>query len=227
MRSGCSWPGAPDLNLMGFTLHWQRVHSVPCLIQEEPVKRTTFISSRQVLVMSLRMVSAWQGSVTQRGQHSFSGSTLNSHSTSGHVRGQQSTSPCCKESRHARAERRRTGWRKGRGRGRDGGGSTTFTAYSVYVMDIYTQAFKATSRAMRSIMQLDCQSVLNNLNKKNSKAKAKTFSSNNEMCIPLSFQRKRRMIYYGRDFYLTFCLRDALFSSFDIVPLTSHLFPSA
>lgn len=172
MRSGCSWPGAPDLNLMGFTLHWQRVHSVPCLIQEEPVKRTTFISSRQVLVMSLRMVSAWQGSVTQRGQHSFSGSTLNSHSTSGQVRGQQSTSPCCKESRHARAERRRTGWRKGSGRGRDGGGSTTFTAYSVYVMDIYTQAFKATSRAMRSILQLDCQSVLNNLNN-NSKAKAK------------------------------------------------------
>lgn len=89
---------------MGFTLHWQRVHSVPCLIQEDPVKRTTFISSRQVLVMSLRMVSAWQGSVTQRGQHSFSGRTLNSHSTSGHGRGQQSTSPCCKESRCARAE---------------------------------------------------------------------------------------------------------------------------
>lgn len=80
---------------MLFTLHWQRVHSVPCLIQEDPVKRTTLVSSRQVLVMSLRMVSAWQGSVTQRGQHSFSGRTLNSQSTSGHGKGQQSTSPCC------------------------------------------------------------------------------------------------------------------------------------
>lgn len=79
----------------GLTLHWQRVHSVPCLIQEDPVKRTTFISSRQVLVISLRTVSAWQGSVTQRGQHSLSGRTLNSHSTSGQGRGQQSTSPCC------------------------------------------------------------------------------------------------------------------------------------
>lgn len=78
------------------TLHWQRVHSVPCFIQEDPVKRTTFISSRQVLVMSLRTVSAWQGSVTQREQHSLSGRTLNSHSTSGQGRGQQSTSPCCK-----------------------------------------------------------------------------------------------------------------------------------
>lgn len=56
---------------------------------------------------------------------------------------------------------------------RRGGGSTTFTAYSVYLMDIYTQAFKATIRAMRSILQLDCQSVLDNLNKNNSKAKAK------------------------------------------------------
>lgn len=55
----------------------------------------TLVSSRHVLVMSLRMVSAWQGSVTQRGQHSFSGRTLNSQSTSGHGKGQQSTSPCC------------------------------------------------------------------------------------------------------------------------------------
>lgn len=99
MSPGYSWPRSPYLDLIGFTLHWQRVHSVPCLIQEDPVKRTTFISSRQVLVMSLRMVSAWQGSVTQRRQHSFSGRTLNSHSTSGQGRGQQSTSPCCKKSR--------------------------------------------------------------------------------------------------------------------------------
>ena len=84
-----------SLIFMLFTLHWQRVHSVPCLIQEDPVKRMTLVSSRQVLVMSLRMVSAWQGSVTQRGQHSFSGRTLNSQSTSGHGKGQQSTSPCC------------------------------------------------------------------------------------------------------------------------------------
>lgn len=104
MSPGCSWQSAHYLNVMGFTLHWQRVHSVPCLIQEDPVKRTTFISSRQVLVMSLRMVSAWQGSVTQRGQHSFSGRILNSHSTSGQGRGQQSTSPCYKENRCARAE---------------------------------------------------------------------------------------------------------------------------
>lgn len=55
--------GSPDRGVLtpapeSLTLHWQRVHSVPCLIQEDPVKRTTFISSRQVLVMSLRMVSA-------------------------------------------------------------------------------------------------------------------------------------------------------------------------
>ena len=77
------------------TLHWQRVHSVPCLIQEEPLKREMLCSSVHVLVMSLRMVSAWQGSVTQRGQHSPSGTTVNSQSTSGHGRGQQSTCPCC------------------------------------------------------------------------------------------------------------------------------------
>lgn len=77
------------------TLHWQRVHSVPCLIQEEPLKREMSCSSVHVLVMSLRMVSAWQGSVTQRGQHSPSGTTVNSQSTGGHGRGQQSTCPCC------------------------------------------------------------------------------------------------------------------------------------
>lgn len=89
--------GKKHLSLISvlFTLHWQRVHSVPCLIQEDPVKRTTLVSSRHVLVMSLRIVSAWQGSVTQRGQHSFSGRTLNSQSASGHGKGQQSTSPCC------------------------------------------------------------------------------------------------------------------------------------
>lgn len=95
------------------TLHWQRVHSVPCLIQEDPVKRTTFISSRQVLVMSLRMVSAWQGSVTQRGQHSFSGRTLNSHSTSGQARGQQSTSPCCEGKRWQEWTREKRGKEEG------------------------------------------------------------------------------------------------------------------
>ena len=78
------------------TLHWHRVHSVPCLIQEEPLKREMLCSSVHVLVMSLRMVSAWQGSVTQRGQHSPSGTTVNSQSTGGHGSGQQSTCPCCR-----------------------------------------------------------------------------------------------------------------------------------
>lgn len=110
--------GSPDRGVLtpapeSLTLHWQRVHSVPCLIQEDPVKRTTFISSRQVLVMSLRMVSAWQGSVTQRGQHSFSGRTLNSHSTSGQARGQQSTSPCCEGKRWQEWTRERTGKEEG------------------------------------------------------------------------------------------------------------------
>ena len=68
---------------------------MPCLIQEEPLKREMLCSSVHVLVMSLRMVSAWQGSVTQRGQHSPSGTTVNSQSTGGHGRGQQSTCPCC------------------------------------------------------------------------------------------------------------------------------------
>ncbi|TNN76043.1 hypothetical protein EYF80_013806 [Liparis tanakae] len=72
-----------------------RVHSVPCLIQEEPLKREMLCSSVHVLVMSLRMVSAWQGSATQRGQHSPSGTTVNSQSTGGQGRGQQSTWPCC------------------------------------------------------------------------------------------------------------------------------------
>lgn len=69
---------------------------MPCLIQEEPVKRTTFVSSTHVFVMSLRIMSAWQGSLMQRGQHSLSGTTLNSQSTSGQGKGQQSTSPCYK-----------------------------------------------------------------------------------------------------------------------------------
>ena len=77
------------------TLHWQRVHSVLCLVQAEPLKRVTPCSSVHVLVMSLRTVSAWQGSVTHRGQHSPSGTTVNSQSsTGGHDTGQQSTSPC-------------------------------------------------------------------------------------------------------------------------------------
>lgn len=127
---------------MGFTLHWQRVHSVPCLIQEDPVKRTTFISSRQVLVMSLRMVSAWQGSVTQRGQHSFSRRTLNSHSTSGQGRGQQSTSPCYKESRWTRAKGGGgRAWREVRRE------RAVFTEYSIYLMDTYTQTFTAMNLA--------------------------------------------------------------------------------
>lgn len=77
------------------TLHWQSVHSVPCLTQEEPLKRVTPCSSVHVLVMSLRMVSAWHGSVTQRAQHSPSGTIVKSQSTEGQERGQQSTSPCC------------------------------------------------------------------------------------------------------------------------------------
>lgn len=98
----CHWTSA-NCNLLfrgcrrgwHLTLHWHRVHSVPCLIQEEPLKREMLCSSVHVLVMSLRMVSARQGSVTQRGQHSPSGTTVNSQSTGGHGRGQQSTCPCC------------------------------------------------------------------------------------------------------------------------------------
>lgn len=86
----------------GLTLHWHRVHSVPCLIQEEPLKREMLCSSVHVLVMSLRMVSAWQGSVTQRGQHSPSGTTVNSQSTGGHGSGQQSTCPCCRNTHRER-----------------------------------------------------------------------------------------------------------------------------
>lgn len=77
------------------TLHWHMEHSVPCLVQAEPLKRVIPYSSTQVLVMSFRTVSAMQGSVTQRGQHSPSGTTVNSQSdTGGHGTGQQSTSPC-------------------------------------------------------------------------------------------------------------------------------------
>lgn len=77
------------------TLHWQSVHSVPCLTQEEPLKRMMPCSSSQVLVMSLRTLWARHGSVTQRGQHSPSGTMVKSQCAGGHNNGQQSTSPCC------------------------------------------------------------------------------------------------------------------------------------
>lgn len=77
------------------TLHWQSVHSVPCLTQEEPLKRIMPCSSSQVLVMSFRMLWARHGSVTQRGQHSPSGTMVKSQCAEGHNNGQQSTSPCC------------------------------------------------------------------------------------------------------------------------------------
>lgn len=77
------------------TLQWQSVHSVPCLTQEEPLKRMMLCSSSQVLVMSLRIFWARQGSVTQRGQHSPSGTIVKSQCAGGHSNGQQSTSPCC------------------------------------------------------------------------------------------------------------------------------------
>ncbi len=64
------------------------------LVQAEPLKRVIPYSSTQVLVMSFCTVSARQGSVTQRGQHSPSGTTVNSQSATGaHDIGQQSTSP--------------------------------------------------------------------------------------------------------------------------------------
>lgn len=76
------------------TLHWHSVHSVPCLTQDEPLKRVIPCSSSQVLVMSLRTAWAWHGSETQRGQHSPSGTSVKSQSAGGQDRGQQSTSPC-------------------------------------------------------------------------------------------------------------------------------------
>lgn len=96
-----------NINLMwvNCTLHWQREHSVPCLVQADPLKRLMPYSSTQVLVMSLRTVSARQGSVTQRGQHSPSGTTVNSQSDTGaHETGQQSTSPLWKTKVRASSE---------------------------------------------------------------------------------------------------------------------------
>lgn len=87
------------------TLHWQRVHSVPCFIHDDPVKRTKLISSVQVLVISLRILLAWQGSSMHCGQHSPSRTMLNSQSASGHCKGQQSTSPCCGNKNKVKNER--------------------------------------------------------------------------------------------------------------------------
>ena len=79
------------------TLHLQVVQGDPAIVHTEPLSLETPELSRQVFLMSKVMLSARQGSLTQRGQHSPSKRAVYSQLKWGHVRGQQSTSPSCRE----------------------------------------------------------------------------------------------------------------------------------
>ncbi|KAG7242664.1 hypothetical protein INR49_020037, partial [Caranx melampygus] len=60
-----------------------------------PLRRAIPVGSSHVCRMSYDSLSAMQGSVTQRGQHSPSATAVYSHISTGQTRGQQSTSPSC------------------------------------------------------------------------------------------------------------------------------------
>ena len=79
------------------TLHLQVVHGDPAIVHTEPLSLERPQLSRQVFLMSQAILSARQGSLTQRGQHSPSRRVVYSQLRLGQVSGQQSTSPSCGE----------------------------------------------------------------------------------------------------------------------------------
>ena len=77
------------------TLQWQVVQGELGMCHVSPLSRATPAGSWHVCRMSYDRLSARQGSVTQRGQHSASATAVYSHIRAGQTRGQQSTSPSC------------------------------------------------------------------------------------------------------------------------------------
>lgn len=79
------------------TLHLQVVQGELGICHVSPLRRTTPAGSWHVCRMSYDRLSARQGSATQRGQHSPSATAVYSHNSTGQTRGQQSTSPSCRD----------------------------------------------------------------------------------------------------------------------------------
>lgn len=79
------------------TLHLQVVQDDLGICHVSPLRRVTPTGSLHVCRMSYDRLSARQGSVTQRGQHSPSATAVYSHINTGQTRGQQSTSPSYKD----------------------------------------------------------------------------------------------------------------------------------
>lgn len=75
------------------TLHLQVVQGELGIRHVSPLRRAMPAGSWHVCRMSYDRLSARQGSVTQRGQHSPSATAVYSHIITGQTRGQQSTSP--------------------------------------------------------------------------------------------------------------------------------------
>lgn len=80
-------------SLLWLTLHLQEVQGEWGICHVSPLRRTAPAGSWHVCRMSYDRLSARQGSVTQRGQHSPSATAVYSHINTGQTRGQQSTSP--------------------------------------------------------------------------------------------------------------------------------------
>lgn len=78
------------------TLHLQVVQGELGIRHVSPLRRAMPAGSWHVCRMSYDRLSARQGSVTQRGQHSPSATAVYSHIITGQTRGQQSTSPSCR-----------------------------------------------------------------------------------------------------------------------------------
>lgn len=79
------------------TLHLQVVQGDLGICHVSPLRRAMPAGSLHVCRMSYDRLSARQGSVTQRGQHSPSATAVYSHINVGQTRGQQSTSPSCRD----------------------------------------------------------------------------------------------------------------------------------
>ena len=100
LRTGplCDWCGTKQAREQWRTLHLHMEHGVLGERQTAPLRRVMPAGSWHVCLMSYATLSARQGSVTHRGQHSPSDTAVYSQGNAGQASGQQSTSPSCRES---------------------------------------------------------------------------------------------------------------------------------